>query len=137
MPGRRPALRMNLYVARVSLFHSVFPSILNFIDWMRENLKTRAFGQPNNTYRNRLKDITVFFNHFKITMPLPKKWPKATKKNADKYSMDSINKMLDVAEEDEKDLLSFFLYTGFRDEEAAHAKYSDIDFPQGNKQCAR
>jgi integrase len=39
--------------------------------------------------------------------------------------------MLKVANEDEKDLISFFLYTGFRDEEAAHAKYSDIDFRKG------
>ena len=31
--------------------------ILSFIDRMKANLKTRAFSQPNNTYRNRLKDI--------------------------------------------------------------------------------
>jgi integrase/recombinase XerD len=65
-------------------------------------------------------------------MPLPKKkWPKSTRKNADKYSLDSINTMLEQAKEDEKDLISFFLYTGFRDEEAAYAKYSDINFQAG------
>ena len=31
---------------------------------MKANLKTQAFGQPNNTYRNRLKDITVLVNNF-------------------------------------------------------------------------
>ena len=99
---------------------------------MRGNLKTRKFGQPNNTYRNRLKDITVLFNHFGVKMPLPKKrWPKATRKNADKYSMDSIQKMVEPADTDEKDLILFFLYTGFRDEEAVHSKYSDIDFKKG------
>jgi integrase len=106
--------------------------ILSFIDWMRTNYKTRAFGQPNNTYRNRLKDITVLFNHFGLKMPLPKReWPKSTRKNADKYALDTINKMLAVSNEDEKDLISFFLYTGFRDEEAIYAKYSDIDFRKG------
>jgi integrase len=106
--------------------------ILSFIDWMRANYTTRQFGQPHNTYRNRLKDITVFFNHFGVPMPLRKReWPKSTKKNPDKYSLDTVNKMLEVANEDEKDLISFFLYTGFRDEEAIYAKYSDIDFVKG------
>lgn len=106
--------------------------ILSFIDWMRTNYKTRKFGQPANTYRNRLKDITVLFNHFGVPMPFPKrKWPKSTRKNADKYSLDTINKMLKVADEDERDLISFFLYTGFRDEEAIYAKYSDFDFRKG------
>jgi integrase len=103
--------------------------ILNFIDWLRTNVKTRQFGQPANTYRNKLKDLTVLFNHFDVKIPLPKReWPKSTRKNADKYSLETINKMLAVADEDEKDLISFFLYTGFRDEEAIYAKYSDIDF---------
>jgi hypothetical protein len=47
--------------------------ILSFIDRMKANLKTRAFSQPNNTYRNRLKDIRVFFNNFGVKRPLPKK----------------------------------------------------------------
>lgn len=106
--------------------------MLSFLDWMRANLERRAFGQPNNTYRNRLKDLSVFFNHFGVKMPLSKKkWPKSTRKNPDKYSLDSINLMLDHATEDEKDLISFFLYTGFRDEEAEYAKYSDINFKAG------
>jgi hypothetical protein len=47
-------------------------------------------------------------------MPLPKKrWPKATRKNADKYSRDSIQKMVEAADTDEKD------------------KYSDIDSRKG------
>jgi hypothetical protein len=44
-------------------------------------------------------------------MPLPRKrWPKATRKNACKYSRDSIQKMVEAADTDEKD------------------KYPDIDF---------
>jgi len=106
--------------------------ILSFIDWMRTNLTKRAFGQPNNTYRNRLKDLTVFFNHFGVKMPLAKrKWPKSTRKNPDKYALDSINVMLKHATVDEADVISFFLYTGFRDEEAAYAKYSDMNFKAG------
>jgi len=107
--------------------------ILRFLDWMRQNLDKRKFGQQSNTYRNRLKDVTVFFNRFGVKMPLAKKeWPKATKRNPDKYRLETINRMLDVADEDEKDLIQFFLSTGFRDEEAAYCKYSDFNFHDGS-----
>jgi integrase len=106
--------------------------LLAFIDWMRVNLKRRAFGQSSNTHRNRLKDVSVFFNHSGVKMPLPKKkWPKGTRKNADKYQLDTVNRMLGVADRDEKDLIAFFSYTRFRDEEAAHTEYSDLDFENG------
>jgi integrase len=38
--------------------------------------------------------------------------------------------MLEVADEDQKDLIHFFLETGFRDEETAYAKWTDVDFEQ-------
>ena len=56
---------------------------------------------------------------------------KATRKNADKYSRDSIQKIVEAADTDEKDLILFYLYAGFRDEEAVYSKYSDIDFKKG------
>lgn len=117
---------------RVSLDDVTERDMLDFVDWMRANLPKRKFGQQANTYRNRLKDLNVFFNRYGLKMPLAKKkWPKATKNNPDKYSIDSVNRMLKVADRDETDLISFFLYTGFRDEEAAYAKYSDFDFQNG------
>ena len=36
--------------------------------------------------------------------------------------------MFAVADEDEEDFLQFFLKTGVRDDEAAHAEWTDIDF---------
>jgi integrase len=104
--------------------------ILNFLDWMEKNLEKREGGHPNNTYRNKLRDLKIFLKHFNIEMPLESKsWPKEIDKKKEKYSTDSVNKMMKSAEtEDEKDLLSFLLKTGFRDDEVAHAQYKDIDF---------
>lgn len=104
--------------------------ILNFLDWMEANLEKRDGGHPNNTYRNKLRDVKIFLKHFGVVMPLESKsWPKEIEKKKEKYSTDSVNKMMKAAEtEDEKDLLSFLLKTGFRDDEVAHAQYKDIDF---------
>ena len=106
--------------------------MIRFLDWMKVNLKRRKHGSANNTYRNKLKDVTVFLKHFGVENPLPRKeWPKATKKNPDKYSIQTVNQLLAAATEEEKDLIHFFLNTGFRDEEAAYCKYSDINFHNG------
>jgi len=104
--------------------------ILGFLDWMESNLQKRSGGHPNNTYRNKLRDVKIFLKHFGIELPLENKsWPKGIEKKKEKYSTDSVNKMMKAATtEDEKDLLSFLLKTGFRDDEVAHAQYKDIDF---------
>jgi integrase len=104
--------------------------ILNFLDWMEANLEKRNGGHSNNTYRNKLRDLKIFLKRFNIVMPLESKdWPKEIEKKKEKYSTDSINKMMKAAKtEDEKDLLNFLLKTGFRDDEVAHAQYKDIDF---------
>jgi integrase/recombinase XerD len=107
--------------------------MIRFLDWMKINLQRRKHGSANNTYRNKLKDVTIFLKHFGVENPLPRKqWPKASKKNPDKYSIEIINQMLAAADEEEKDLIHFFLKTGFRDEEAAYCKYSDLDFYKGS-----
>jgi integrase/recombinase XerD len=104
--------------------------ILNFLDWMESNLQKRSSGHPNNTYRNKLRDVKIFLKHFGVEMPLEtKSWPKEIEKKKEKYSTESVNKMMKAAKtEDEKDLLNFLLKTGFRDDEVAHAQYKDIDF---------
>jgi integrase/recombinase XerD len=119
-------------------------TMLRFVGWMEKNLETRSAGHPNNTYRNKLKDIRVFLIDAGIGMPLkPKDWPKAVKARKEKYSVESVKSMLNAADkvrrhdnnswtaEDDKDLVHFLLKTGFRDDEIAHAQYSDINFHNG------
>lgn len=104
--------------------------ILNYLDWMEQNLEKRNGGHPNNTYRNKLRDIKIFLKYYGVSMPLSnRRWPKEVKKAKRKYSTSAVNAMLKVARtEDEKDLVHFLLKTGFRDEEVAHAQYGDINW---------
>jgi len=116
-------------------------TILNFVGWMKKNLQTRAGGSVQNTYRNKLKDVRVFLNEVGAGMPLkPKDWPKEVKARKEKYSVGSVKNMLAAADtykrhdncswtpEDDKDLVHFLLKTGWRDDEIAHAQYSDINW---------
>jgi integrase len=103
--------------------------VLNFIGWMRKNVPTRDRGQQNGTIRTRLSYLSVFFLENKIENPLPKKeWPKTDEREVEAFTTEEINKLLSKATIDEADLILFFLYTGFRDDEAAHTYYSDVDF---------
>ncbi len=119
-------------------------AMLRFVGWMEKNIESRAAGHPNNTYRNKLKDVRVFLIDAGIGMPLkPKDWPKAVKARKEKYSVEAVKNMLTAADDvkrhsnsgwsadDDKDLVHFLLKTGFRDDEIAHAQYSDISFENG------
>jgi integrase len=55
---------------------------------------------------------------------------KPVKKRPIRRSIEMVNKMLEAADEDQKDLIHLFLETGFRDKETAYAKWTDIDFEQ-------
>jgi integrase/recombinase XerD len=118
--------------------------MLRFVGWMEKNLETRQGGHPNNTYRNKLKDLRVFLIEIGVGMPLkPKDWPKEVRARKEKYSVEAVKKMLEATStverhsniswtpEDDKDLVHFLLKTGFRDDEIAHAQYSDINFGNG------
>jgi integrase len=107
------------------------PDMLAHIAFLRSKIKKRT-GDAKHTLRNRLRNLTVFFNSFNLKNPLPmQKLAKPMKSRPTRYSIEFINTLLGVATENEKDLIHFFLNTGFRDEEAVFSKYSDIDFKQG------
>ncbi len=108
-------------------------AIIDHMQWLRENVPTREHGQQNGTIRTRLQYLSVFLreNGF-LTMPLPKKeWPKIEARKPKAYTGEQVNALLTNATEDEKDLIMFLLTTGFRDNEAAHTYYSDVDFKRG------
>jgi site-specific recombinase XerD len=119
--------------------------IREFLVWFPKNTKQRkgSGGHVNNTLRNHLRDVGIMFRRSGVEMPLANKfWPKKMPKRKRKYSVDSVKAMLAVCgkdlhtnnawtSEDERDLVHFLLNTGFRDEEVAHAQYSDINFKKG------
>ncbi len=115
--------------------------IIDYIAWMRKNLPKRKHGEQNRTIRNRLTYLGTFLGQ-KCGIRLKKvkgadstapgllfstDAPKYTKRVPDKYSIKTINALLDVANQHEQLLIEFFLYTGCRDEEVAHMEWSDFD----------
>lgn len=106
--------------------------LLDHLDHLRDTVKRRAYGDPQRTFRNRLSYLCIFFNSLDLKCPLPlREMKKGMKSKPTKYSIEVINLMLKHAKVNEADLILFFLNTGFRDEEVAYAKWSDINFEQG------
>ena len=61
--------------------------------------------------------------------PLPmKEWPRVEERKVEAYTSEQLNEILSKATTDEKDLILFLVCTGFRDDEVAHAVYSDVNF---------
>ncbi len=103
--------------------------MLDHIVWLRENVPTRSHGQQNGTVRTRLQFLTVFFTENGMKNPLPmKEWPRVEERKVVAYTSEQLNQLLSKATADEKDLIFFLVYTGFRDDEVAHALYSDVNF---------
>jgi len=107
-------------------------AVLAYIQWIRENVKQRAGGDQNGTIRARLQFLSVFLLAHGIANPLPKKeWPKTAQKEVLAFTTEEVNQILSKATEDETDLIQFFLFSGFRDDEVAHVYYTDIDWKRG------
>ncbi len=106
--------------------------IMNYLAWMRQNLKRRA-GDPQHALRNRVRYLSTFFRRFGLSVPLPmREVKKPVRRRPWKYSLEVINLFLSKATRDEKDFIHFMLNTGFRDEEAAYCKWSAIDLKEGS-----
>lgn len=107
--------------------------VMNYLSWMQTNLRRQRKGDPQHTYRNRIRYLSIFLNEFNVKCPVPmRKIKKPVKARPWKYSDDVINLLLSKADRGQKDLIHFFVNTGFRDEEAAFAKWSDIDLKTGS-----
>lgn len=106
--------------------------ILNYVAWMKSHLKRRK-GDPQHALRNRVRYLSTFFTRFGLKCPLPMKDIKKPGKTRPwKYSIDVMNLLIANANRDEKNLIQFFLYTGFRDEETEFCKWSAIDLKAGS-----
>jgi integrase len=116
---------------------------LDYLRWMEENLpKQQVSGKrPENTYHKNMQKLSSFLRQHGIKVkkeysPVPgdpgvlrrEEFPKYKSGVPAKYSKTTIQSMLSVATEDEADLIQFFLFTGFRDEEVAYVEWSDVNF---------
>lgn len=101
--------------------------LVAYISWLRENLTSNGRGESNSTIATRLTHLDIWLNTLGKGQMLPAKArPRFTKKTADRYSVETVNALLNAADADDKFLIQFFLYTGGRALEVAHAEWNDI-----------
>lgn len=102
--------------------------VLDHIVWIRTNVPTRGIGQQNGTIRNRLLCLTRFFSQYEKPLPLKRReWPKTEERPVEAYTPEQLTQLFSQATIDEHDLILFLVCTGFRDDEVAHATYTDVN----------
>jgi integrase len=82
----------------------------------------------SRTQFNKVNNVVVFLKAFGLTRLLKKnEYPSFTQSPVRWYSPDEISRLLAATEtSDERFTLRFFLETGMRDGEVAHAEYADL-----------
>jgi integrase/recombinase XerD len=98
----------------------------------KDLLDYAAFLQKLNnsprTVRNRIDFLQIFLHHYGVESLLNRKdLPTYTKKKVRAYSKETLEKLFADADQNEKDLLHFFLCTGVREQEAQYICWSDVD----------
>jgi len=122
--------------------------LLKHENWLRKHIVRRTGGYFENTLANRFRFLNVFLRANGIKMSkdanarpddpglldrkdVPKEKDITDEERAHgvrTYNEDDIKAMLNIATEDEADLIHFALKTGFREGEIAAAEWSDIDW---------
>jgi integrase len=117
---------------RVHLDEVLEQDIYNHIAWLLKHVPSRAKEhgyQRNGMVRTHLNFLKAFFLHNGKKFPLPQKlWPKIEERPVEAYTPEQLEKLLSEVTDDEKDLILFMVCTGFRDNEAAHSVWDDVDF---------
>ena len=98
-------------------------SVLGYISALKKQ------GVSPRTIANRLIYLKTFFFHYGLAWPLLKTdRVKYTAKTVEAYNHAELQSLFAAANTDETDLFQFLLCTGVREQEAAHAVWSDVDF---------
>jgi integrase/recombinase XerD len=90
--------------------------------------KQRRSGDPNRTYFNKVNNVVIFLSAHGINRLLKKsEYPKFAEKPVVYYEAEHVKALYTAAKNDEERFtLDYFLKSGVRDGEAAHAEYGDV-----------
>jgi integrase len=118
-------------------------AVLAYMAWLKTELPTTQVegARTENTRHAMLSRLGAFLKHHGVKLKKDRhagpadagllahhEFPKYIAKQPTRYSRETIAAILKTATTDEADIIWFFLSTGFRDGEAAHAEWSDINF---------
>jgi len=112
--------------------------LIDFMGWLRKQppklrkdgtpRKQRRSGDPNRTYFNKVNNVVIFLSAHGINRLLKKsEYPKFAEKPVVYYEAEQVKALYAAARNDEERFtLDYFLKSGVRDGEAAHAEYGDV-----------
>lgn len=112
--------------------------LIDFMGWLRKQppklrkdgtpRKPRMSGDPNRTYFNKVNNVVIFLSAHGINRLLKKsEYPKFAERPVVYYEAEQVKALYAAASDDEERFtLDYFLKSGVRDGEAAHAEYSDV-----------
>jgi integrase len=112
--------------------------LIDFMGWLRKQppklrkdgtlRKPRRSGDPNRTYFNKVNNVVIFLSAHGINRLLKKsEYPKFAEKPVVYYEAEQVKALYAAASnDDERFTLDYFLKSGVRDGEAAHAEYNDV-----------
>jgi len=112
--------------------------LIDFMGWLRKQppklrkdgtpRKQRRSGDPNRTYFNKVNNVVIFLSAHGINRLLKKsEYPKFAEKPVVYYEAEQVKALYAAAKNDEERFtLDYFLKSGVRDGEAAHAEYGDV-----------
>jgi Phage integrase, N-terminal SAM-like domain len=112
--------------------------LIDFMGWLRKQppklrkggtpRKPRRSGDPNRTYFNKVNNVVIFLSAHGINRLLKKsEYPKFAEKPVVYYDAEQVKALYAAAKNDEERFtLDYFLKSGVRDGEAAHAGYVSL-----------
>ena len=112
--------------------------LIDFMGWLRKQppklrkdgtpRKPRRSGDPNRTYFNKVNNVVIFLSAHGINRLLKKsEYPKFAEKPVVYYEAEQVKALYAAAKNNEERFtLDYFLKSGVRDGEAAHAEYGDV-----------
>jgi len=95
-----------------------------YVDQMRKT------GLADRTIDNRLTYVGVFLHASGVSKEV-KLHQRYTERIVEAYSQEELDLFFAACDEEEWGLFQFFLCTGMRDQEVAHAEYKDVNFKHG------
>jgi len=102
--------------------------VFNFLGWLRKQpVRKRKHGNPERTYFNKVSHVAIFLKAFgKPNLLKSTEYPPFDEKPVKAHTDAELNLLYAAANDKERFLLEYFLGTGVRDGEAAHAEYGDL-----------
>ena len=98
-------------------------------DVLRYIARLKEKGNAPRTIYNRITFLRTFFRAHGATLPMTRgDWPTYTEKVVACYRPDELSALMTSADQDERDMLNFFLCTGGRKQEVQFAAWSDLDW---------